>query len=135
MLIRQNETHMWLPRWCSGQESTFQCRRLKRCGFDPCVRRDPYPKWRFVNKFWEKKKKKTLENQDIHGGEQRWPSLTWNLRKSTDLHWTLFSFIKSIFSHTYKIKCHKNIVIIGDCSHMCSEKKKYRLKSWVWQRS
>jgi len=23
------------PRWLSGKEFTFQCRRLKRCGFDP----------------------------------------------------------------------------------------------------
>ena len=24
-----------LPRWCRGKESTCQCRRRKRCGFDP----------------------------------------------------------------------------------------------------
>ena len=28
-----------LPRWHSGKESTCQCRRHKRCGFDPCVRK------------------------------------------------------------------------------------------------
>ena len=30
-----------LPRWCSGKESICQCRRPKRCGFDPCVRKIP----------------------------------------------------------------------------------------------
>ena len=31
-----------LPRWCSGEESTFQCRRHKRCGFDPWVGDSPW---------------------------------------------------------------------------------------------
>jgi len=26
---------MGIPRWCSGKESTCQCRRTKRYGFDP----------------------------------------------------------------------------------------------------
>jgi len=30
-----------LPRWLSGKESTCQCRRLKRCGFDSWVRKIP----------------------------------------------------------------------------------------------
>ena len=28
---------MGLPRWLSGKEFTFQCRRGKKCGFDPWV--------------------------------------------------------------------------------------------------
>ena len=24
-----------LPRWCNGKESTYHCRRRKRCGFNP----------------------------------------------------------------------------------------------------
>ena len=125
LLIRQNETHMWLPRWCSTQESTFQCRRLKRCGFDPCVTRDPYPQWRFLNKFWKTTtmKKKPEEPRYKQWGAKKTIS-HMNLRKSTNLHWALFSFFKLIFSHTYKIKCYKYIVIIGDYSHMCSKKKK-----------
>ena len=27
-----------LPRWFSGKEPSYQCRRLKRCSFDPWVR-------------------------------------------------------------------------------------------------
>ena len=35
-----------LPRWCSGKESAFQCRRHKRPGFDPWVRKIPWRrKW------------------------------------------------------------------------------------------
>ena len=30
-----------LPRWLNGKESTCQCRRHKKCGFDPWVRRIP----------------------------------------------------------------------------------------------
>ena len=29
------------PRWCNGEEYACQCRRLKRCGFDPWVRKIP----------------------------------------------------------------------------------------------
>ena len=36
------ELYCWItwakfPRWCSGKESTCQCRRLKRCRFNPWV--------------------------------------------------------------------------------------------------
>ena len=32
----------WLSRWCSGKESTCQCRRCKRCGSNPWVRKIPW---------------------------------------------------------------------------------------------
>ena len=33
---------MGLPRWgMCGKEPTCQCRRCKRCGFDPWVGKDP----------------------------------------------------------------------------------------------
>ena len=31
-----------LPSWCSGKETTCQCRRCKRPGFDPWVRKMPW---------------------------------------------------------------------------------------------
>ena len=35
-----------IPRWHSGRESTCQCRRCKRCGFDPWVGKIPWNrKW------------------------------------------------------------------------------------------
>ena len=37
---------MRLPRWLSGKESTCQCRRPRRWGFDPWVRKIPWRrKW------------------------------------------------------------------------------------------
>ena len=32
---------LWLPKWCSGKEPTCQCRRSKRRGLDPWVRKIP----------------------------------------------------------------------------------------------
>ena len=35
-----------LPRWCSGKESVCQCKRCKRCWFDPWVGKMPWSrKW------------------------------------------------------------------------------------------
>ena len=39
-------------RWCSGKESTCQCRRCKRCGFNPWVRKIPWRrKWQPTSVF------------------------------------------------------------------------------------
>ena len=40
-------THIYmLPRWCSGRESTCQCRRCRRRGLNPWVRKIPWSrKW------------------------------------------------------------------------------------------
>ena len=32
----------WLPQWLRGKESTCQCMRHTRCGFDPWVRKTPW---------------------------------------------------------------------------------------------
>ena len=42
----------WLPRWCGGKESACHCRRHKRCGFDPWVRKIPWSrKWQLTSVF------------------------------------------------------------------------------------
>ena len=39
--------HEGLPRWHSGKESACQCRRPKKCRFDPWVRKIPWRrKWK-----------------------------------------------------------------------------------------
>ena len=39
-------SNRWLPRWQSGKESTCQCRRHKRCRFDPSLGKIPWSrKW------------------------------------------------------------------------------------------
>ena len=41
-----------LPRWLSGKESSCQCRRCKRCGFDPWVGKIPWRrKWKPIPVF------------------------------------------------------------------------------------
>ena len=39
--IDLDEHQIHFPRWHSGQESSCQCRRCKKCGFDPWVRKIP----------------------------------------------------------------------------------------------
>ena len=42
----------WLPRWCRGKESTYQCRRCKRFGFDPWLGKIPWSrKWQPASGF------------------------------------------------------------------------------------
>ena len=46
------ELNLHLPRWCSGKESAYQCRRHKRSGFDPCIRKIPCSrKWQPTSVF------------------------------------------------------------------------------------
>ena len=45
---------MGLHWWLSGKESTYQCRRHRRCGFDPWVRKIPWRrKWQPSIVAWE----------------------------------------------------------------------------------
>ena len=39
-----SSTGVRLPRWLSGEGSACQCRRCRRCGFDPWVRKIPWKK-------------------------------------------------------------------------------------------
>ena len=42
----------WLPGWLSGEESICQCRNLKRCRFNPWVRKIPWKrKWQPASVF------------------------------------------------------------------------------------
>ena len=65
---------VFLSRWWNGEESTFQCRRLRRCGFNPWVRnislrrkRHPTPSSILARKIsW------TEESGELHSmGSQR----------------------------------------------------------------
>ena len=44
--------HVSMCRWHNGKESTCQCKRCKRCGFDPWVSKTPWGrKWVSVPVF------------------------------------------------------------------------------------
>ena len=46
----------WLPRWLNGKESTCQCRRCRRCGFDSWVGKIPWSgKWKATPLFLPRK--------------------------------------------------------------------------------
>ena len=40
--MRANVVNKGFPGDTSGKEPSFQCRRLKRCGFDPWIRKIPW---------------------------------------------------------------------------------------------
>ena len=49
--------YMCFPGGASGKESTCQCKRCKRCGFNPCVRKNP---WRRKQQIpWRRKEQPT----------------------------------------------------------------------------
>ena len=60
---------IWPPRWHSGKESGFQCRRCKRCRFDPWVEKIPWRrKWQHPPVFWPGK----FHGQRSLGGYSSW---------------------------------------------------------------
>ena len=69
----QHCVYVSLPRWLSGKEFTCQCRRCKRCGFYPWVRKIPWSrKWQPANFF-------CLENAMDKGV---WPTTVHGVSKS-----------------------------------------------------
>ena len=54
--LKESDTILYvyagLPRWCIGKESACQCRRHKRCSFDPWVGKIPWSrKWQPTSGF------------------------------------------------------------------------------------
>ena len=65
-----------LPMWCSGKESTCQCSRCKRHGFNPLVRKIPWRrKWQPTPKFLPRK---------FHGQRSLAGYSPWGLRVGHD---------------------------------------------------
>ena len=63
-----------LPGWLSGKESACQCRRLKRCGFDPWIRKIPWRrKWELTPVFLPGKS---------HGQKSQAGYSPWGLKES-----------------------------------------------------
>jgi len=61
---------MVFPRWCNGKESTCQCRRCKRQGFNPWVRMIPWSrKWQPTPVFLPRKfhGQRSLVGYTVHG--------------------------------------------------------------------
>ena len=79
-------SHTWgLPRWHSGKESARQCRRCKRCGFDPWDGKIPWRrKWQPLPVFLpgEFHGQRSLLDYSPWGRSQTWLST----HTSTTLH-------------------------------------------------
>ena len=74
--------HCLLPGAVSGKESTCQCRRLKRCRFDPWVRKTPWRrKWQSTPVLWpgEFHRQKTLVSCPRGTKESDMPKYTHTL--------------------------------------------------------
>ena len=56
VLLKTGEDTPGLPRWFSGKDFTCQCRRLRRHGFDPEIRKIAWSrKWQPSPVFWPEK--------------------------------------------------------------------------------
>ena len=77
-----------LPSWLSGEEASYQCRRLRKCRFDPWVRKTPWRRRRKPTPVFLPGKSRTEESGGLqsmgsyrvrHDGAHiglRWPPKT-----------------------------------------------------------
>ena len=94
-----------LPRWCSGRESTCQCRRCRRRGLNPWVRKIPWSrKWQPTLVFLSGK----FHGQRSLVGYSLWsckePDTTEHTRAHTHTHTHTYTHI-----HTYT---HTNLLYL-----------------------
>ena len=88
-----------LPRWLSGNESVCQCRRCKRCRFDPWVRKIPWRReWQPTLVFLPGK---------FHGQRSLVGCSLWGGKESdtTERAWISFRCLAKWFSYTDIHKC------------------------------
>ena len=115
---------MGLPRWRSGKESTCQCRRRKRCGLNPCIRKMPWRrKWQPTPVFlpgdshgqrnlagyspWGHKESDTTEDSDLDLNIHLYREIAIFMK-------TMYKTFFAIWNHTFNLlswKHHKNILI------------------------
>ena len=94
-----------LRHWHSGKESSCQCRRRKRCGFDPWVGKIP----------WERKWHPT-------------PVFFAYLNMRVWWRWYLLSQTWGLYKKGQELACHSCVLFIP------SEKGCFCLKCWVWDK-
>ena len=95
--IRQHirkKANCFLSRWNSGKKRVCQCRRLKRCGFDPWVRKIPQSrKWQPTPVFLPRK---------FHGQKNLVGYRPWGHKESETTEHSL---------STQPSTCHRNISV------------------------
>ena len=84
-----------LPRWLSGNESVCQCRRCKRCRFDPWVREIPWRReWQPTLVFLPEKfhGQRSLVGCSLRGGKES---------DTTERAWISFRCLAKWFSYRH----------------------------------
>jgi len=83
-----------LPKWCSGQESTCQCKRCKRYRFNPCIRKILWnSKWQPAPVFSPEK----FQGQRSLGGYSLWGCKKLNTTEKLSTH-------AHAYTHAYTFK-------------------------------
>ena len=85
-----------LPRWLSGKEAACQCRRYRRHGFEPCVRKIPWRrKWQPTSVFLLEKShgQRRLEGYSPCGHKESDTTERLSGHTHTPAHGTPFSSI------------------------------------------
>ena len=106
-----------LPRWHSGKESTCQCRRHRRCRFNPWVGKIPWSrKWQATPVFLPGK---------FHGqrspvgyspyGCKEWTQLSTNAQGMTRIHKHLPMFSTSVCVHANSLQSCTTLCSPMDC--------------------
>ena len=80
-----------LPRWQRGKESTCQCKRCKRCGFDPRIGKIPWSrKWQPTPVFLLRK----FHVQRNQVGYSPWDRKDWTWPKWLGTHASLCAWME-----------------------------------------
>ena len=74
-------SHLWLPRWHSGKKPACQCRRHRRHGFNPWVRKIPWRRaWWLTPVFLPGE----AHGQRSLAGYSPWVRKEWDLTEATE---------------------------------------------------
>ena len=93
MLTRDYELKCRQVRWCSGKESSCQCRRSKRCGFDPWIGKIPW------SRKWQPLLYSCQKNPMDRGA---W----WTIVHGVSNNWTRLSVHTHVSARTHPLNTH-----------------------------
>ena len=75
-----------LPSWLSGEEASYQCRRLRKCRFDPWVRKTPWrKKWQPTPVLLGNPMDRGAWRATAHGVAKSWTRLSTQANTGTVL--------------------------------------------------
>ena len=108
---RRVKCSLWLPRWLGGKESTCQCRRQRKLGFTPWVRKIPWRRKGNPNQY------SCLENPMdweawqpiVHGVTKSWTWLSdFHFHTCREANLTAVFYLSSIQKVKENLLCNCN---------------------------